>query len=64
LPPKAAPGANTLTLRLAVRGQTRTNPEELIGAPISAMFHHGAFADPWDAGFTAQEMNTKAEITL
>src|SRR6266566_4461963 len=41
-----------------------TNPEELIGAAHSGCFTMALSLILGDAGFTAEEMNTKAEITL
>ena len=45
-------------------GQPGTNPEELIGAAHAGCFTMALSAILGEAGFTAQEMNTKAEITL
>src|ERR1700712_3076940 len=45
-------------------GKPGTNPEELIGAAHSGCFTMALSLILGDAGFTAQEMNTKAEITL
>lgn len=41
-----------------------TNPEELIGAAHSGCFTMALSKILGDAGFTAEEMNTKAEVTL
>lgn len=41
-----------------------TNPEELIGAAHAGCFTMALSKILGDAGFTATEMNTKAEITL
>jgi osmotically inducible protein OsmC len=41
-----------------------TNPEELIGAAHAGCFTMALSKILGDAGFTASEMNTKAEITL
>jgi osmotically inducible protein OsmC len=41
-----------------------TNPEELIGAAHAGCFTMALSKILGDAGFTAEEMNTKAEITL
>ena len=45
-------------------GKPGTNPEELIGAAHSGCFTMALSLILGEAGFTAQEMNTKAEITL
>jgi osmotically inducible protein OsmC len=45
-------------------GQPGTNPEELIGAAHAGCFTMALSKILGDAGFTAEEMNTKAEITL
>jgi osmotically inducible protein OsmC len=45
-------------------GQQGTNPEELIGAAHAGCFTMALSKILGDAGFTAEEMNTKAEITL
>jgi osmotically inducible protein OsmC len=45
-------------------GGPGTNPEELIGAAHSGCFTMALSKILGDAGFTATEMNTKAEITL
>ena len=45
-------------------GQPGTNPEELIGGAHAGCFTMALSAILGEAGFTAEEMNTKAEITL
>ena len=45
-------------------GKPGTNPEELIGAAHAACFTMALSLVLGEAGFTAEEMNTKAEITL
>jgi osmotically inducible protein OsmC len=45
-------------------GKPGTNPEELIGAAHAGCFTMALSAILGEAGFTATEMNTKAEITL
>jgi len=45
-------------------GQPGTNPEELIGAAHSGCFTMALSLILEQAGFKAEEMNTKAEITL
>src|SRR5450755_541464 len=45
-------------------GQPGTNPEELIGAAHAGCFTMALSLILGEAGFTATEMNTKAEITL
>ena len=45
-------------------GKPGTNPEELIGAAHAGCFTMALSAILGEAGFTAEEMNTKAEITL
>ena len=45
-------------------GKPGTNPEELIGAAHAGCFTMALSKILGDAGFTASEMNTKAEITL
>jgi len=45
-------------------GKPGTNPEELIGAAHAGCFTMALSKILGDAGFTATEMNTKAEITL
>ena len=45
-------------------GGPGTNPEELIGAAHAGCFTMALSKILGDAGFTATEMNTKAEITL
>ena len=45
-------------------GKPGTNPEELIGAAHAGCFTMALSLILGEAGFTAQEMNTKAEITL
>lgn len=45
-------------------GQPGTNPEELIGAAHAGCFTMALSAILGEAGFTADEMNSKAEITL
>jgi osmotically inducible protein OsmC len=45
-------------------GKPGTNPEELIGAAHSGCFTMALSKILGDAGFTAEEMNTKAEVTL
>ena len=45
-------------------GGSGTNPEELIGTAHSGCFTMALTKILGDAGFTATEMNTKAEITL
>jgi len=45
-------------------GKPGTNPEELIGAAHAGCFTMALSLILSEAGFTASEMNTKAEITL
>jgi len=45
-------------------GKPGTNPEELIGAAHAGCFTMALSLILGDAGITAEEMNTKAEITL
>ena len=45
-------------------GKPGTNPEELIGAAHAGCFTMALSLILGEAGFTATEMNTKAEITL
>jgi osmotically inducible protein OsmC len=45
-------------------GQKGTNPEELLGAAHAGCFTMALSLILGEAGFTASEMNTKAEITL
>jgi len=45
-------------------GKPGTNPEELIGAAHAGCFTMALSLILGEAGFTAAEMNTKAEITL
>jgi|SRR5579883_1588893 len=45
-------------------GQPGTNPEELIGAAHAGCFTMALSKILGDAGFIAEEMNTRAEITL
>jgi lipoyl-dependent peroxiredoxin len=45
-------------------GKPGTNPEELIGAAHAGCFTMALSKILGDAGFTATEMNTQAEITL
>ena len=45
-------------------GGPGTNPEELIGAAHAGCFTMALSKILGDAGFTASEMNTKAEVTL
>lgn len=45
-------------------GKPGTNPEELIGAAHAGCFTMALSLILSEAGFTAEEMNTKAEITL
>src|SRR3954469_17151140 len=45
-------------------GKPGTNPEELIGAAHSGCFTMALSLILGEAGFTAEEMTTKAEITL
>jgi osmotically inducible protein OsmC len=45
-------------------GKPGTNPEELIGTAHAGCFTMALSKILGDAGFTATEMNTKAEITL
>ena len=45
-------------------GKPGTNPEELIGGAHSGCFTMALSLILGEAGFTAEEMNTKAEITL
>ena len=45
-------------------GAKGTNPEELIGAAHAGCFTMALSLILGEAGFTAEEMNTKAEITL
>ena len=45
-------------------GKPGTNPEELIGAAHAGCFTMALSKILGDAGFTAEEMNTKSEITL
>jgi lipoyl-dependent peroxiredoxin len=45
-------------------GKPGTNPEELIGAAHSGCFTMALSLILGEAGFAAEEMNTKAEITL
>ncbi|HKU54423.1 MAG TPA: OsmC family protein [Rhizomicrobium sp.] len=45
-------------------GRPGTNPEELIGAAHAGCFTMALSAILGEAGFTADEMNTKAEISL
>ena len=45
-------------------GKAGTNPEELIGAAHAGCFTMALSKILGDAGFTADEMNTKSEITL
>jgi lipoyl-dependent peroxiredoxin len=45
-------------------GKPGTNPEELIGAAHAGCFTMALSLILNEAGFTAEEMNTKAEITL
>src|SRR6201747_687056 len=45
-------------------GKPGSNPEELIGAAHARCFTISLSLILGDAGFTAEEMNTKAEITL
>jgi len=45
-------------------GKPGTNPEELIGAAHAGCFTMALSKILGDAGFTATEMNTRAEITL
>jgi osmotically inducible protein OsmC len=45
-------------------GKPGTNPEELIGAAHAGCFTMALSLILDEAGFTAEEMNTKAEITL
>lgn len=45
-------------------GKPGTNPEELIGAAHAGCFTMALSLILGEAGFTAEEMNTKAEITL
>src|SRR3954467_9084740 len=45
-------------------GKPGTNPEELIGAAHAGCFTMALSLILGEAGFTASEMNTKAEITL
>lgn len=45
-------------------GKAGTNPEELIGAAHAGCFTMALSLILGEAGFTAEEMNTKAEITL
>jgi osmotically inducible protein OsmC len=45
-------------------GKPGTNPEELIGAAHAGCFTMALSLILTEAGFTAEEMNTKAEITL
>jgi len=45
-------------------GGPGTNPEELIGAAHAGCFTMALSNILGDAGFTAEEMNTKAEVTL
>ena len=45
-------------------GKPGTNPEELIGAAHAGCFTMALSKILGDAGFTADEMNTKSEITL
>jgi len=45
-------------------GKPGTNPEELIGAAHAGCFTMALSLILGDAGFTADEMNTKADVTL
>ena len=45
-------------------GQPGTNPEELIGAAHAGCFTMALSKILGDAGFTAEQMDTKSEITL
>jgi len=45
-------------------GKPGTNPEELIGAAHAGCFTMALSLILGEAGFTAEEMNTRAEITL
>jgi osmotically inducible protein OsmC len=45
-------------------GQPGTNPEELIGAAHAGCFTMALSLILGDAGFTADQMDTKAEVTL
>ena len=45
-------------------GKPGTNPEELIGAAHAGCFTMALSLILGDAGLTAEEMNTKAEVTL
>lgn len=45
-------------------GKPGTNPEELIGAAHAGCFTMALSLILGEAGFTAEEMNTKAEVTL
>ena len=45
-------------------GKPGTNPEELIGAAHAGCFTMALSLILGEAGFTADEMNTKAEVTL
>src|SRR3954469_7232323 len=45
-------------------GKPGTNPEELIGAAHAGCFTMALSKILGDAGFTAEDMNTKAEVTL
>ena len=45
-------------------GKPGTNPEELIGAAHAGCFTMALSLILGESGFTAEEMNTKAEITL
>lgn len=45
-------------------GKPGTNPEELIGAAHAGCFTMALSLILGDAGFKAEEMNTKAEVTL
>jgi osmotically inducible protein OsmC len=46
------------------KGKPGTNPEELIGAAHAGCFTMALSLILGDAGFTAEQMDTKAEITL
>src|SRR6266568_7705166 len=45
-------------------GKPGTNPEELIGAAHAGCFTMALSAQLGEAGITAQEMNTQADVTL
>ena len=45
-------------------GKPGTNPEELIGAAHAACFAMAMSAGLGDAGFTAEQMDAKSEVTL